>query len=118
MYQSTITGIGEQAMDFQEENMLILFSDDAPHELAEIAVLHHSEQPVREIKKGDRICIGEDCYLVTAVGKEANYTFRTMGHCTLRFDGQEQTRMPGEIQLRGEKFPTVKIGANIEIIFE
>ncbi len=104
MYQSIITGLGEQAMDFREENMLILFADNAPDALAEIAVLHeHKAMPEKEIKAGDSFFIAGEKYLVTAVGREANHTFQTMGHCTLRFDGQDEPNLPGEIQLSGEK---------------
>ncbi len=116
MYQSIITGLGAQVLDFQEENMLILFADNAPDALAEIAVLHqHQAPPTEEIKIGDQILFGEESYLVTAVGREANHTFQTMGHCTLRFDAQDEPNLPGEIQLSGEKFPTIEVGVKIEI---
>ena len=58
-YCSTITGWGPDALGFLEEedcNFLILFNEDAPEELAEIAVLHTkaklaAEEARREVER-------------------------------------------------------------------
>ncbi|NLK35670.1 MAG: PTS sorbitol transporter subunit IIA, partial [Gracilibacteraceae bacterium] len=34
-YKASITGIGEMALDFLDDNMIIVFNDNAPAELAE-----------------------------------------------------------------------------------
>lgn len=114
-YDSTITKIGDMALDFLSENMLIIFNDNAPPELAEISVLHTINEVKEEILIGDSIIICDDTYEITAIGSEALHTFKTMGHCTLKFDGEKIPQMPGTIHLLGTKIPDIVVGKNITI---
>lgn len=114
MYKSKITAFGEQALDFLSENMLILFAENAPSALAEIAVLHSADELKEDIVVGDRLRIGSQSYKVTAVGSEVNHTFRTMGHCTLKFDGRDTADLPGVLELSGA-IPDIKIGDELII---
>lgn len=115
MYHSKITGIGPEALDFLEERLLILFHDNAPQELADISVLHKVEKISGQIEPGCKICIGNQAYVVTAVGKEANRTFETMGHCTLKFNGLKETQLPGDVELLGDQLPSIGIGDELII---
>lgn len=114
-YQTTITGFGDMALDFLNEDMLIIFNNNAPPELAEISVLHTIENMIENVKVGDTFLICDDKYIVTAVGDEALYTLRTMGHCSIKFDGAKIPQLPGTIHLEGEKKPDIIIGKNIII---
>ena len=76
-YKSKIIGFGDIALDFLSEKMLILFNEDAPLELAELSVLHEKKELDSEIKVGDFMSLGDNDYVVTAVGAEANDTSRT-----------------------------------------
>ena len=116
-YKSKITGIGDVALDFLEEKILIVFNDNAPSELAELSVLHQACSLDQDIKVGDVVVFSDKDYIVTAVGEEANATFRSMGHCTFKFTGQNQVDLPGHIELEGDGLPEVIIGKNLEIIF-
>ena len=116
-YKSQITGIGPMALDFLDEKMIIVFNDNAPDELAELSILHKPCPVDQEIKVGDVVAIGNASYIVTAVGEEANKTFSTMGHCTLKFTGQSEVELPGHIELSGDEMPEIKIGDMLEIIF-
>ena len=116
-YKSQITGLGPMALDFLEENMIIVFNDNAPEELAELSVLHKECQVDQDIKAGDVVAIGNKSYIVTAVGEEANKTFQTMGHCTLKFTGKTEVELPGHIELSGDGIPEIKVGDMLEIMF-
>lgn len=116
-YKSQITGLGPMALDFMEEKMIIVFNDNAPSELAELSVLHQACPLDQDIQVGDVIAIGNGSYIVTAVGEEANKTFSTMGHCTLKFTGKTEVDLPGHIELSGESLPEIKVGDMLEIIF-
>ncbi len=116
-YKSQITGIGPMALDFLAENMVIVFNDNAPSELAELSILHKECQVDQDIKAGDVVVIGNGSYVVTAVGEEANKTFQTMGHCTLKFTGKQEVELPGHIELLGEGIPEIKIGDMLEILY-
>ena len=117
-YSTSITEIGEEALSLLEyANALIIYNDDAPAELREIAVLHTKSQLLAPPEVGDMVMIcGRELY-ISAIGDKALETLEMLGHCTLSFEGGDKAKLPGYIMLDGEAFaPTdVKIGAKIEI---
>jgi PTS system glucitol/sorbitol-specific IIA component len=117
-YLSQITGIGPLALDFLEENILIVFNDNAPPELAELSVLHEPHPLERDIRTGDTVFFGAERYTVTAVGEEANRTFRSMGHCTFKFTGKSEVELPGHIELAGQARPDVRVGETLRIALD
>lgn len=117
-YTSKVTEIGEIALGFLREKMLIMFNENAPAELAEIAVLHSIEDMYRDIEAGDTVQLGENSYEVTAVGLEANHTLKSMGHCTFKFTGNDKTELPGEVELKGDALPNLKVGDSFNIIYK
>jgi len=114
-YQAKVTGIGEMAMEMLDLDMLIIFNDNAPQELAEISVLHSIEEMEHEVEVGDTVQFGESTYTVTAVGGEANHTLKLLGHCSFKFSGNAEAQLPGQIELSGNGHPTIKIGDEIII---
>jgi PTS system glucitol/sorbitol-specific IIA component len=114
-YKSIVTALGEMVSDFLEENFVIIFNDNAPSAMAEVSVLHTIEQINGFIEIGDQVKIGGDLFQVTAVGEEANKTFYELGHCTIKFTGNDQVQLPGEIELKGNGTPKIEIGDVIEI---
>lgn len=117
-YSSQITGMGKEAeVLLRELEMLIVFNDNAPPELAEISVLHSIEELKEDIKVGDTFILGAKKYEITAIGSEAMETFKNMGHATLKFSGADQVELPGEIILKGVKPEEcdINIGEKIEI---
>ncbi len=115
-YTTTITQLGPLAAELLENNMLIIFDETAPKELHELTALHTVGVFDEDVKNDDIIVIGDKEYLVTAVGHEANETLRTMGHCTLCFNGADQVEIPGHIELLGEGLPNLAEGIQLEII--
>ena len=120
-YSSEITGFGPEAFEFLEPeialNFVIIFNEDAPPELAELAILHKKEKLIAPPIKGDIITIGENVYTVTAVGDEVPQTLAELGHCTLAFGGGEEAFRPGCIMLDGPMLSkdSLKVGDRIEI---
>jgi PTS system glucitol/sorbitol-specific IIA component len=120
-YSATITGFGPEAFEFLEPelalNFVIIFNEEAPPELAELAILHTKEKMIAPPAKGDILMIGENVYTITAVGDEVPSTLAELGHCTLAFGGGEEAFRPGCIMLEGPMLSkdTVKIGDRIEI---
>ena len=104
-YCATITGWGEDALGFladEDCNFMILFNEDAPAELAEIAVLHTKAELAADPAVGDTMMICDKVYDITAVGDEALHTLRQLGHCTLSFKGGSEPERPGCIMHEGE----------------
>lgn len=115
-YKSIVTEIGPMVQDFLGEKMIIVFNDNAPAALREMAVLHSIEEMEKDIAVDDIITIAGKEYLVTAVGSEANETFKTMGHCTFCFNGNDTVKIPGHIELKGDGMPEITVGSTIEIM--
>ena len=119
-YCATITGWGEDALGFladEDCNFMIVFNEDAPAELAEIAVLHTKAELAADPAVGDTVMICGKVYDITAVGEEALHTLRQLGHCTLSFKGGSEPERPGCIMLEGEPLRPEDIakGGTIEI---
>lgn len=121
-YQSEIIGWGEEALLFLEDeslNFVILFHEDAPEELKEIAILHKKQVLFEQPAIGDRIILCGKQFEITAVGEEAKRTFKQLGHCTLCFSGESEPKMPGYINVRGSEqlLPQdIIVGGEIRII--
>ena len=120
-YDVTVTGLGDMALAFldpaMEMRFVILFNDDAPAELAELAILHTQGTLTEAPAPGDTLKIGEKSYKITAVGDEAIETLTTLGHCTLAFKGDSEPYRPGCIMLDGEVITAEDVvnGASIQI---
>ena len=106
-YEVDIVGAGSEAFFFLEEtdmNFIIIFNENAPIELAEISVLHTIGELKESLQIGDTVSIGNKKYKISAIGSEAEHTLRTLGHCTLGFNGGSEPERPGYIMLEGEPF--------------
>ena len=105
-YDVTVTGLGDMALAFldpaMEMRFVILFNDDAPAELAELAILHTKAEMTEAPAPGDTMKIGEKTYKITAVGDEAIHTLKELGQCTLAFTADTEPYRPGCINLDGE----------------
>lgn len=118
-YSAAITGWGEEALSFLEEEnpFVVIFDRNAPEELAEIAILHEHAELSADPAPGDTLTFCGKTYQVTAVGEEALHTLRTLGHCTLLFTGASEPELGGQIVLKGEPLTEtdVKIGGKIQL---
>ena len=120
-YKATITGAGPEALEFLSPeldlNFVIIFNEDAPAELAELAILHTVGVLEGTPEPGDTFKLGKKTYKITAVGSEAVHTLATLGHCTLAFSPDETAYRPGCIMLDGVPVTRedISLGETIEI---
>ncbi|WP_232696452.1 PTS glucitol/sorbitol transporter subunit IIA [Brevibacillus daliensis] len=91
------TSIGSLEETFLAENTLIIFNEDIPAELHNIAVLHTKCELADPVQVGDSLMLADVEYMITAVGINANDTLASMGHCTIKFDGALIPELPGTI---------------------
>ncbi|MDR1514502.1 MAG: PTS glucitol/sorbitol transporter subunit IIA [Synergistaceae bacterium] len=117
-YKTTITQLGRMADEIALRDMLIIFNEGAPEELAEFSVLHTQAALTRDVSPGDKVLLGDGEFTVTAVGEKANSTLRKMGHCTFKFGGTSAADLPGQIQLEGRGMPSVNPGDPFEVHFK
>src|SRR5690606_31713778 len=99
LLKTRVTAIGPEVADLAEGGVVILFADGSPPELAEVSVLHRSDQgPSEEAPPiGASITIGDVSAKITAVGATAWNKVREIGHVVISFNGAAQADSPGEI---------------------
>lgn len=112
-YRVIVTNIGPQAEELRNGNIVILFDEGAPPELAEISVLHTKGELLGEIEVGDILHFGDLTYRILEVGSKANENMALLGHCCLKFD-KNLTLLHGDIRLDGTP-PPLEIGQEIVI---
>lgn len=120
-YSVSIIGWGDDALSFLDDDdmkCVIIFNDNAPPELQEIAILHTQATLAEDPAPGDTMTICGKKYKITAVGEEAKHTLRELGHCTLTFKNSTEPDRPGCIMLDGEPLVAadIKKGGKIEIL--
>lgn len=101
IFHSNITNVGEFANDALAENMMILFKDHTSTELERYCFSHQPNQLINLIQVGDYLTIGEQCFLITAVGDVANKNLAELGHIVFVFDAATKATLPGNMHLKG-----------------
>lgn len=112
-FYAEIISIGELAKDALEDNMVILFNDSAPCELAEYCFIHHQYPARGDISLESTLLIDELDFIVTAIGSAANQNLQQLGHITIKFDGAPSPELPGCIHVLGNKRPKIRLGSRI-----
>jgi len=97
-YRTVISAIGDEVQALLEGGVLILYSDGAPPELAEVSVLHRVEAASADAPRiGSLLRIGDATVAVTAVGPTAWNKVSELGHVVINFNGAPTAERPGEI---------------------
>lgn len=109
-YRVTVTEIGEMVEELLQQGMMVLFNNTAPLELREISVIHTGGILKSDLQVGDKLFIGSEMYTVTALGEVANKNLKKIGHACLKFDAKTSPDLPGDVNLKGDMVPSVKLG--------
>lgn len=114
-YTATITFIGPLANEFLAEQIIVLFGQNAPEELAEFALLHDGVDLSAPFAAGDTVTIGGQSFGILAVGEVANANLANLGHLVLKFNGEQEAEMPGDVCLDAVPLPDITVGTVITI---
>lgn len=116
IYKNNIKSIGCAVESFEDQEMFILFGDNAPDTLKDfcycIDVLPVSET----IKVGQNLAIDNNEYKITAIGNVAEKNLVNLGHITIVFDGATEASLPGSIYVEKKEVPKLVVGSEISII--
>ena len=116
LYRTQVTHIGEYAADALDDNMMILFNDNAPADVADYCFIHPAADLTGEIKTGGQFVLGASRYPITAVGDVVNQKLAELGHITIRFDGGAEAEYPGTVHVAGKCPEALVLGT--ELIFQ
>ena len=114
-YEATVTAIGPYVAEFIDHNILVLFGTNAPEELAEFAILHDGKDLKGDLAAGDFVYLGDDQFQILAVGEVANNNLKNLGHLILKFNGETEPEMPGDVCVESKPLPEINEGLKIRI---
>ena len=114
-YEGRITAVGPLAGEFVDAGILVFFGLSAPEELAEFAILHDGAQLHAAVTAGDRIRLDGHTYRVLAVGDIANGNLERLGHLVVKFNGQTEPEMPGDVCVEAKVLPPIGVGMRFAI---
>ncbi len=115
-YEATITGIGPLLSEFTQAGVLVFFGPDAPEELREFAVIHDGKNLQSPVTVDDWISLGEEKFRVLAIGEIANQNLANLGHFIVKFNGETQPEMPGDICAEARPLPEITVGMRLQIV--
>ena len=99
----------------QDANMLILFGEEAPEDLAEYCFKIDNKDLLGSIQKGGKLVVDSEEYLITAVGNVVEKNLTGLGHITISFDASEDGSLPGTLHVAAEKEVVIVQGTTIQI---
>lgn len=114
-YRAKVTAVGPLANEFFESDIIVFFGGSAPEELHEHSVLHDGEILHSDVCPGDMVYIAGKSYVVRAVGSLANKNLRNLGHVVLKFNGQSEVEMEGDINVTAKPLPHLTSGSIFSI---
>lgn len=116
VYQTVVTGVGEQVPAFVDAGMLILFADSSPEELHSISVLHSADIRDAGPVSGDILQIGDVDIEVLAVGSVVEENLLNLGHIDFKADGRREPKLPGDACVAKGALRTPEVGQVLRIV--
>lgn len=114
-FEAKVTTIGPFTQEFLDHNIIVLFGENAPDELIEFSVIHDGKTVHAPVVVGDVIQINDEQFSILAVGEVANDNFKNLGHLVLKFNGETEVEMPGDVCVEERPLPPVAIGSAIKL---
>ena len=116
IFESKVIQVGPEAQNMiQDANMLILFGEEAPEDLAEYCFKIDNKDLLGSIQKGGKLVVDSEEYLITAVGNVVEKNLTGLGHITISFDASEEGSLPGTLHVAAEKEVVIVQGTTIQI---
>ena len=116
IFEAKVIQVGPEAQNMiQDANMLILFGEEAPEDLAEYCFKIDNKDLLGSIQKGGKLVVNSEEYLITAVGNVVEKNLTGLGHITISFDASEEGSLPGTLHVAAEKEVVIAQGTTIQI---
>ncbi|HHX24504.1 MAG TPA: PTS glucitol/sorbitol transporter subunit IIA [Thermoanaerobacterales bacterium] len=117
-FSTKVCGIGEHALDFANERMVIFFNKKVQKELSDYSILIDDLEGEVNVEVGDFIIFADSKYKITAIGEVAIKNLRELGHCVVKFDGKTNAELPGNIHVENKEMPEIEKGMEIKFLKE
>ena len=116
IFETKVNRYGENAAAFKEENMVVLFGNDAPADLADFCYIIDVNPINGEIEAGDILSLDDSEYAITAVGNVVKTNLTNLGHITLNFNGETEAEVAGTLYVEKKEIVDLKEGSIVKII--
>lgn len=115
VFETNVINIGNEAELFKSENMIILFGSNAPDDLADYCYNIELNGVKDSIQEGQTLSVGNENYIITAVGNVVEKNLKDLGHITIKFDGSNEATLAGTLYVEEKELPEISIGTEITI---
>lgn len=115
-YQGKIISIGPLVDEFKQAGILVFFGKNAPEELVEFSIIHDASELVEPLDVGDSIFLGDEQFNILSIGDVANTNLANLGHLILKFNGETEARLPGDVNVELRSVPEIRVGLEFKII--
>ena len=115
IYENKIIDAGALVSSFQDENMFILFGNNAPDTLKDFCYIVDIKSTEKSIEVGHTLDIDGNKFKITGIGDIAEKNLTSLGHTTIVFDGSEVASLPGSIYVEKSNMPEIKVGTILKI---
>ncbi|MFD0898534.1 PTS glucitol/sorbitol transporter subunit IIA [Loigolactobacillus binensis] len=115
VFATTVQEIGQEARDFSEIKMAILFGDEAPDALRSSCYIIKVKPVQTQITAQMLLQIDDECYPITAVGNEVQTNLNNLGHIAISFTGAVNAELPGTLYVADRPYPDIQVGSKIYI---
>lgn len=116
IFETKVVAIGPEALGMIEgANMLILFGEDAPADLAEFCFTIDNKNLTGPILVGGKLMFDDQECVITAVGDVVEKNLRNLGHISVNFDGSTEGSLPGTLHVHVDHLPSLHQGTLIRL---
>lgn len=115
-YEAQVVKLGPLTQEFINGGILVFFGLNAPEELVEFSILIDHTTLHQNIVPGDRLMVGAESFQILAVGEVANQNLANLGHLVVKFNGQNEPELPGDVSVPQTAVPPIEPGTVIKII--
>lgn len=115
-YQGKVISIGPLVGEFKQAGILVFFGKNAPEELVEFSIIHDASELVEPLEIGDTIFLGDEQFKILSIGDVANTNLANLGHLILKFNGEIEAQLPGDVNVELKEVPEIKVGLEFKIM--
>lgn len=115
IFETTVREIGQEAKDFSEIKMAILFGDEAPDALRSSCYIINVKPVQEQVTTAMVLQINDEIYKITAVGSEVQTNLTNLGHIAISFTGATSAELPGTLYVEDKPYPDIEVGSDIKI---
>lgn len=115
VFETKVQEIGQEAKDFSEIKMAILFGDEAPDALRSSCYIIKVQPVQMQITDQMILQIDNEIYQITAVGNEVQTNLSNLGHIAISFTGATRAELPGTLYVADKPYPDIQVGSEIYI---